>query len=73
MSFDNIDVTNSWEYLNFINSENASVMVVAMKSYMHIDLPGDWLIEAYVSGRLFQDMTVRGKLLTTTRIYLEYA
>ena len=73
MSFDDIDATNSWKYLNFINSENASVMVVAMKSYMHIDLPGDWLIEAYVSGRLFQDMTVRGKLLTTARIYLEYA
>ena len=31
MSFDNIDATNSWKNLNFINSENASVMVVAMK------------------------------------------
>ena len=31
MRFDNTDVTNSWKYLNFINSENASVMVVAMK------------------------------------------
>ena len=49
MSFDNIDVTNSWKYLNFIN---ASVMVVAMKSYMHPDLPSVWLIEAHVSGRL---------------------
>ena len=39
MSFDDIDVTNSWKYLNFINSENASVMVVAMKSYMHPYLP----------------------------------
>ena len=39
MSFDDIDVTNDWKYLNFINSENASVMVVAMKSYMHPDLP----------------------------------
>ena len=52
MSFYNIDVTNSWKYLNFINSENASVMVVAMRSYMHLDLPGDWLIETHVSGRL---------------------
>ena len=25
------DVTNGWKYLNFINSENASVMVVAMR------------------------------------------
>ena len=39
MSFDNIDVTNRGKYLNFVNSENASVMVVAMKSYMHPDLP----------------------------------
>ena len=39
MSFDDIDVTNSWKYLNFINSENASVMVVAMKGYTHPDLP----------------------------------
>ena len=31
MSFDNIDVTKSWKYLDFINSENASVKVVAMK------------------------------------------
>ena len=31
MSFDNTDMTNSWKYLNFVNSENASVMVVAMK------------------------------------------
>ena len=31
MSFGNIDVTNSWKYLNFINSENALVMVVEMK------------------------------------------
>ena len=54
MSFDNIDVTKSWKYLNFINSENASVMVVAMKSYMHPDLPSVWLIEAHVSGRLLR-------------------
>ena len=33
MSFGNIDVTNSWKYLNFINSENASVMVVEMKRF----------------------------------------
>ena len=26
-----IDVINSWKYLNFINFENASVMVAAMK------------------------------------------
>ena len=52
MSFDNINVTNSWKYLNFVNSENASVMVVAMKSYMHPDLPSVLLIEAHVSGRL---------------------
>ena len=31
MSFGNVDVISSWKYLNFINSENASVMVVAMK------------------------------------------
>ena len=54
MSLVYIDVTNSWKYLNFINSENASVMVVAMKSYMHLDLLGDWLIETHVSGRLLQ-------------------
>ena len=55
MRFDNPDVTNSWKYLNFINSENASVMVVAMKGYMHPDLPSVWLIEAHVSGRFFQE------------------
>ena len=31
MGFGNIDVINSWKYLNFINSENTSVMVAAMK------------------------------------------
>jgi len=31
MSFGNIDVINSWKYLNFINFENASVIVAAMK------------------------------------------
>ena len=31
MSFGNIDVINSWKYWNFINSENASMIVVAMK------------------------------------------
>ena len=36
MSFDNTDVTNSQKYLNFINSENASVMVVAMKKVICI-------------------------------------
>ena len=55
MRFGNIDVINSWKYLNFINSENASVMVVAMKSYMHPDLPSVWMFEAYVSGILFRE------------------
>ena len=31
MSFGNIDVINSWKYLNFINSENALVIVAEMK------------------------------------------
>ena len=48
MSLVYIDVTNSWKYSNFINSENASVMVVAMKR------SSVWLIEAHVSGRLFR-------------------
>ena len=52
MSFGNIDVINSWKCSNFINSENASVMVV--EGYMHLDLPSVWLIEAQVSGRLFR-------------------
>ena len=38
MSFGNIDVINSWKCLNFINSENASVIVAAMKIYMRQDL-----------------------------------
>ena len=54
MSFDNIDVTNRGKYLNFVNFENASVMVVAMKSDMHPDLPSVWLIEAQLLGRLFR-------------------
>ena len=54
MSLVYIDVTNSWKYLNFINSENTSEMVVAMRSYMHLNLPGDWLIETHVSGRLLR-------------------
>ena len=54
MSFGNVDVINSWKYLNFINSENASVIVAAMeKGYMHQDLPSVWLIEVQISGRLF--------------------
>ena len=53
MSFGNIDVINSWKYLNFINSENASVMVVAMRSLYASILTKCWLIEAQVSGRLF--------------------
>ena len=43
MSFDDIDVTNSWKYLNFINSKNTSEMVVEMRSYMHLDLLSVWL------------------------------
>ena len=31
MNFGNTDVINSRKYLNFVNSENASVMVAAMK------------------------------------------
>ena len=55
MSFGNIDVINSWKYLNFINLENASVIVVAMKkkTYMHQDLQSVWLIEVQIPGRLF--------------------
>ena len=45
MSFGSIDVVNSWKYLNFINSGNASVVVAAMKGYMHQDLPSVGLIE----------------------------
>ena len=40
--------------MNFINSENASVMVVAMRRLYAPDLPSAWLIEARVSGRLFR-------------------
>ena len=54
MSFGNIDVINSWKYLNFINSKNASVMVAAMRRLYASDLPSVWLIEAQVSGRLFR-------------------
>ena len=45
MSFGNIDAINSSKYLNFINSGNASVVVAAMKGYMHQDLLSAWLIE----------------------------
>ena len=51
MSFGNIDAINNWKYWNFINSENALVIVAAMKR--HHDLPSVWLIEVQVSGRLF--------------------
>ena len=38
----------------FYNSENASVIVAAMKkTYMHQDLPSVWLIVVQISGRLF--------------------
>ena len=32
MSFGDVDVINNWKYLNFINSENDSVIVAAMKN-----------------------------------------
>ena len=54
MSFGSIDVTNSWKYLDFINYENSSVMVVAMRRLYASELPSVWLIEAHVSGRLFR-------------------
>ena len=54
MSFGNIDVINSWKYLNFINSENASVMVAAMRNLYASRLTNVWLIEVQVSGRLFR-------------------
>ena len=54
MSFGNINVINNSKCWNFINSENASVIVVAMeRSYRHQDLPNVWLIQVQVSGRLF--------------------
>ena len=54
MSFGNIDVINSWKCLNFINSENCFMIVVAMERiYRHQDLPNVWLIEVQVLGRLF--------------------
>ena len=53
MSFGNIDVINSWKYLNFINSENDLVIIAAMKIYMHQDLLSVWLTEVQVLGRLF--------------------
>ena len=40
------------EVFEFYNFENASVIVVAMKYYMHRDLQSVWLIEVQVSGRL---------------------
>ena len=55
MSFGNIDVINSWKCLNFINSENASVIVATIKkNYMHQDLLSVWLTEVQVLGRLFE-------------------
>ena len=46
MGFGNIDVINRWKCLNFINSENAPVLVAAMeKGYMHQDSPSVWVIE----------------------------
>ena len=53
MSFGNIDVINSWKYMNFINCENASVMVAAMKT-LYASRLTKWLIEVRVSGRLFR-------------------
>ena len=54
MSFGKVDVTNCWKYLNFINSENASVMVVAMRRLYASRLTKCLVIEAYVSGILFR-------------------
>ena len=53
MSFENTDVTNHWKYLNFINFENASVIVVARKSHKHQDLLSVWVTEVQVLGRSF--------------------
>ena len=39
--------------LECYNSENASVIVAAMKYYMPRDLQSVWLIEAQIPGRLF--------------------
>ena len=39
--------------MNFINFGNASMVVAAMKGYMHQDLLSAWLIEVQVPGRLF--------------------
>ena len=45
MSFGNIDAINSWKYWNFINFENASVIVAAMKKLYASRLTLVWLIE----------------------------
>ena len=41
------------EVFEFYNSENASVIVTAMKCYIHGDLQSVWLIEVQISSRLF--------------------
>ena len=68
MSFGNIDVINSWKYLNFINSENDLVIFATMKSYMHQDLLSVWLTKVQVSGRLLGHGKV-GKTMTKAKIY----
>ena len=69
MSFGNINVINSWKCLNFINSKNCFMIVVAMeRSYRHQDLPNVSLIEVQVSGRLLGHGKV-GKTMTKARIY----
>ena len=68
MSFGNIDVINSWKCLNFINSENASVIVAAIKKYMHQYLLSVWLTEVQVSGRFLGHGKV-GKTMTKAEIY----
>ena len=44
------------EVFEFYNSENALVIVAAMKCYIHGDLQSVWLIEVHISGRLFREM-----------------
>ena len=64
-----IDVTNSWEYLNFINSENASVMVVAMKRLYASRLSKCLVDWNSCFRKIISSMAMRGKTLTNARIY----
>ena len=40
------------EVFEFYNSGNASMIVTAMKCYIHRDLQSVWLIEVQILGRL---------------------